>query len=304
MSKKNILHMISPQENVSPFDVNMACDAGYDVVIPYTSVNLTDVKGLVQDAIFSRSVNNAKKTGVFICGKDASLALDMMDVAKKSMVPPFEISVFPDPAGSFTTAAAMVACTEKTLKDKFQTDLNKKKIMIYGGKGIVGGISAIMCAQNGADCTIIGYDGIKNVQKKAEEYKSRFGVDIKPGDGSSDEMNSSFLPEADIIFCAARAGTQVLSKQQLSIAKNTLVLADVNAVPPAGLEGVGIKDDNQKHDCGGLSIGPLTSGDIKVKTQYKMFEKMCSTDKPLYLNFDEALKTARQILEIQQKIKK
>ena len=32
MSKKNILHMISPQENVSPFDVNMACDAGYDVV--------------------------------------------------------------------------------------------------------------------------------------------------------------------------------------------------------------------------------------------------------------------------------
>ena len=298
MSKKNILHMISPQENVSPFDVNMACDAGYDVVIPYTSVNLTDVKSLIQDAIFSRSVNNAKKTGVFICGKDASLALDMMDVAKKSMVPPFEISVFPDPAGSFTTAAAMVACTEKTLKEKFQTDLNKKRVMIYGGKGIVGGISAIMCAQNGADCTIIGYDGIKNVQKKADEYKSRFGVDIKPGDGSSDEMNSSFLPDADVIFCAARAGTQVLSKQQLSIAENAMVLADVNAVPPAGLEGVGIKDDNQKHDCGGLSIGPLTSGDIKVKTQYKMFEKMCSTDKPLYLNFDEALKTAREILKI------
>ncbi len=68
-----------------------------------------------------------KKLGVFICGKDASLALDMMDVAKKSMVPPFEISVFPDPAGSFTTAAAMVACTEKTLKEKFQTDLNKKE---------------------------------------------------------------------------------------------------------------------------------------------------------------------------------
>ena len=91
--------MISPQENVSPFDVNMACDAGYDVVIPYTSVNLTDVKGLVQDAIFSRSPSDAKKTGIFICGKDASLALDMMDTAKKSMVPPFEISVFPDPAG-------------------------------------------------------------------------------------------------------------------------------------------------------------------------------------------------------------
>ena len=43
-----------------------------------------------------------------------------------------------------------------------------------------------------------------------------------------------------------------------------------------------------------FSIGPLTSGDIKVKTQYKMFEKMCSTEKPLYLNFDEALTTSKR----------
>ena len=69
----------------------------------------------------------------------------MMNTAKDSMVPPFEISVFPDPAGSFTTAAAMVACTEKTLKNKFNTNLKDKNIIIYGGKGIVGGISAIMC---------------------------------------------------------------------------------------------------------------------------------------------------------------
>ena len=51
----------------------------------------------------------------------------MMDRCKKINGSPFEISVFPDPAGSFTTPAAMVACTEKTLKDNFQTDLNKKK---------------------------------------------------------------------------------------------------------------------------------------------------------------------------------
>ena len=297
MTKKNILHMISPQGNVSPFDVNMACDAGYDLVIPYTNVNLTDVKGLVQDAIFSRSVKNAKKTGMFICGKDASLALDMMDMAKKSMVPPFEISVFPDPAGSFTTAAAMVACTEKTLKNKFNTNLNNKNIIIYGGKGIVGGISAIMCAQQGSKCTIVGYDGISNVKKKAEEYKSRFNVDITPGDGSTDDLNSSYLPDADIIFCAARAGTEVLNEEQMKIAQKAKVLADVNAVPPAGISGVKPKDDDTKHLSGALSIGPLTSGDIKVKTQYRMFEKMCSADKPLYLNFDEALITAREILD-------
>ena len=30
---------------------------------------------------------------------------------------------------------------------------------------------------------------------------------------------------------------------QLNKAKNVKILADVNAVPPAGLEGVGLKDD-------------------------------------------------------------
>ena len=87
MTKKNILHMISPQENVSPFDVNMACDAGYDLVIPYTNVNLTDVKALVQDAIFSRSVSNAKKTGVFICGKRCIFGFRHDGCSKKSHGP-------------------------------------------------------------------------------------------------------------------------------------------------------------------------------------------------------------------------
>ena len=57
---------------------------------------------------------------------------------------------------------------------------------------------------------------------------------------------------------------------------------------------MGLKDDDVQRGCGAYSIGPLTSGDIKVKTQYKMFEKMCTTDKPLYLNFDEALKTSER----------
>ena len=298
MTKKNILHMLSPQENVSPFDVNMACDAGYDLVIPYTKVNLTDIKSLVQDAIFSRSISNAKKTGIFICGKDASLALDMMDAAKKAMVPPFEVSVFPDPAGSFTTAAAMVACTEKALKEKFDETLDGQNIIIYGGKGIVGGISSILCAKSGSKCTIVGYDGIENVSNKAKEYKNRFAVDIIPGDGSTDELNSSFLEDADIIFCAARAGTQVISLEQMKACNSLKIIADVNAVPPAGIEGVRLKDNYINHVTGAISIGPLTSGDIKVKTQYKMFEMMCNTEKPLFLNFEQALKVSQEILKL------
>src|SRR6266540_6000023 len=100
MAEKNILHMITPLKHMSPFDVNMALDAGFDNAIPYTSVTLDDVTGLVQDAIFSRGPEGVKRTGMFIGGKRAIEALDMMKHAKSAMVPPFEISVFADPAGS------------------------------------------------------------------------------------------------------------------------------------------------------------------------------------------------------------
>ena len=33
----------------------MAADAGFDVIVPYSDVDLKEVAGLVQDAIFSRA---------------------------------------------------------------------------------------------------------------------------------------------------------------------------------------------------------------------------------------------------------
>ena len=119
MSKRSIIHMLNPMKHNSPFDINMALDAGYDVLIPYSHVELNEVAGLTQDAIFSRGPSGVKKTGMFIGGRDIGLAMDMLESAKKSMVPPFEISVFADPSGAFTTAAALVACVERELKNKF-----------------------------------------------------------------------------------------------------------------------------------------------------------------------------------------
>ena len=124
MTDKHILHMLTPLKHMSPFDVNMALDAGYDAAIAYTNVTLEEVGGLVQDAIFSRP----PKTGVSdgrcsSAARTPSSRSTCLSAAKKALVPPFGISFFADPAGSFTTAAAMVACVEKTLIDKKETKL-------------------------------------------------------------------------------------------------------------------------------------------------------------------------------------
>src|SRR5262245_2033353 len=132
MADKHILHMVTPLKHMSPFDVNMAVAAGFDAVLTYTHVTLDEVTGLVQDAIFSRPPKVGMRTGMFFGGKNATLALDMLAKARKALVPPFGISFFADPNGSFTTAAAMVACVEKTLKDKKKLELKGRKVAVFG----------------------------------------------------------------------------------------------------------------------------------------------------------------------------
>ena len=118
MEKPHILHLFTPAAQASPFDVNMAYDAGYQAVVPYTGMRVADVTTLTQDAIFSRGPKGVKRTGIFIGGRDLALALEMLDAAKRAMVPPFEVSVFVDPSGAFTTAAAAVAAVERLLEER------------------------------------------------------------------------------------------------------------------------------------------------------------------------------------------
>jgi hypothetical protein len=92
MAEPFILHMVSPMKHVSPFDVNMALDAGFASVIPYPHAEVAEVKALVQDAMFSRPPKLALRTGFFFGGKNAVLALAMMQAAKEAMFPPFVVS--------------------------------------------------------------------------------------------------------------------------------------------------------------------------------------------------------------------
>jgi methylene-tetrahydromethanopterin dehydrogenase len=296
MSDKNILHMLTPLKHMSPFDVNMALDAGYDAAIPYTNVTLEEVSALAQDAMFSRPPKIGARTAMFIGGKNAILALDMLDAAKKSLVPPFGISLFADPAGSFTTAAAMVACVEKTLRDKKQRALKGLKIAIFGATGVVGFSSGVIAALEGAEVTLVGHDGTKRVGDAAREIKTRFNVDVAVADGSDDTKKADILARAEAAFCAGRAGVRILSAAQLAAAPRLLIVADVNAVPPAGVEGLDVMANGQElPPHGTLGIGPLAIGNIKYKTESGLFQRMIAATKPLSLDFRDAFQLAREL---------
>ena len=296
MADKNIIHMVTPTKHVSPFDVNMALDAGYDAVLTYTNVTLEEITALVQDAIFSRPPKLGARTAMFFGGKNASVALDMLAQAKKALVPPFAISLFADPAGSFTTAAAMVACVEKLLKEQKQRNLEGLRVAVFSATGVVGFASAVIAALQDSDVTLVGYDGIKRVNDAAQEIKRRFNVDVRAADGSDDGKKSAILAETEAAFCAGRAGVAILSRAQLAAGKQLLIVADVNAVPPSGVEGLDMQANGQDITSHGtLGLGPLTIGNIKYRSEFGLFQKMIAATKAVQFDFRDAFALAREL---------
>ena len=236
------------------------------------------------------------RTGLFIGGKNAILALDMLAAAKKAMVPPFGISLFADPAGSFTTAAAMVACVEKTLIEKKERKLKGLKAAIFGATGVVGFSSGVIAALEGADVMLVGYDGVKRVSDAAREIKSRFQVNVGVTDGSDEQKKSDILAQSEVAFCAGRAGVSILSATQLAASSRLLVVADVNAVPPAGVEGLDMMANGAELTPNGtLGIGPLAIGNIKYKTESGLFQRMIAATKPVSFDFRDAFQLAREL---------
>lgn len=301
MDKVSILHLFTPAKNASPFDVNMAYDAGFDKIMPYTDIALSEVAGLTQDAIFSRALSGVKREGIFIGGRDIDIAMQMLDAAKKAMFSPFVCSVLADPSGAFTTAAAMIAKVEFHLNKQFATDLKGKVISVFGATGPVGSCSAIIAAQQGAIVQMVAHRSVAETEQKAAKWNKQYGIEMQVVDGTTEHAKQQVMLQAEIAICAAAAGIQVLSQVDLQRAKRLKIVADVNAVPPAGAQGVASGDDGALV-AGTLfyGIGALAIGQLKYKTQHQLLKQMLTSDsltvQPKYLEFVDAFELARTLL--------
>lgn len=297
MADKFILHMLSPLKHASPFDAHMALDAGFDAVLPYTAVTLEEVTPLVQDAIFSRPPRAGVRTGIFFGGRDALLALDMMEAARKAMVPPFAASLFADPAGSFTTAAAMLARIEALLATHFRRSLEGLRVAVFGATGVVGFAAAVIAAREGARVRMVGHDGLARVSRAAAEISQRFGVAVEPVEGVEETQKTAIVAEAEVVIAAGRAGVRILSAAHLAAARNLLIAADVNAVPPSGIEGVEVMADGAPLGDGlARGLGALAIGRTKYQVEFGLFRQMIEAEKPVAFDFRDAFALARRLV--------
>ena len=295
MSTPRILHFLTPLANVSPFDVNMAVDAGF-VVATYTNISVNEVTALTQDAMFSRSPADAPRTCIFIGGRDALLALDMLAAAKKAMFPPFEISLFADPSGAFTTAAAMVACVERQLKAKGSA-LAGAEVAVFGAKGVVGGIVGLIAAEAGAHVVLVAHDHSGVVEAKAAEFGRRFARSFAVADGSTEAGRRAVLKNTDVVLACGRAGLQILSRAEMSAAQRLKVAADINAVPPPGIEGLDVKANGTPlPGTPGVGIGALAIGNVKFQLQHALLKRLHEAQKAQCFDFRDAYRVALELV--------
>jgi methylene-tetrahydromethanopterin dehydrogenase len=284
-----ILHMFTHAPNVSPFDVNMAIDSGYNVVIPYTHLTVDQVQGMTQDAIFSRGPSGVKRTAIFIGGRDNEIANDMVEAAHRAMVPPFEV----------TTAAAMVACVERALKRDHGTTLEGKRVAVIGGTGPVGAAAAVLSADAGADVHIIGYEPMTHARTTANRLADKYEVEITPAEADLEQIKLRMVRDADVVLATSKAGVQVLTPAGLATTHHLLVAADVNAVPPAGIAGIDLMDDGKRIESASgktVAIGALAIGNVKYQTMQRMFRSMVKAEKPVYYDFRAAFAFAREFV--------
>ncbi len=295
-----LLFFLDTERIASPFDVCMAYDAGFNAVIPYENVDPKDAKKIIQDAIFSRGPNGVKHTCFFIGGKDLVKAEEISMVAKNAMFPPFEASVIIDPAGAYTTAAAAVAKVEEALASHELGNLNDKTCAVFG-TGAVGRIIAVLLTRLGCDVMILSLNprrvnGDEYVAEVAELIHSRYGADVQGVFAPTPTKKLAVLKKAEVIFCAATLGVRVIEKKLLQKLKLMKVMADINAVPPLGIEGIKLRDNMREIMPGIFAIGALTIGNLKHNVEKEMLKEVRGNGKGTY-NYNFALELARKLLK-------
>ena len=296
MQKVSILHLITSAKNASPFDVNMAYDAGFDKIMPYTNVALNDVEALTQDAMFSRSPSGIQREALFFGGRDIHVALQMQKASVLSMFTPFEMCTMADPSGAFTTAAAMIAKIDTYLK-QYNQILSQQTIAIFGASGTLGSTSALIVAAQGATVQLVAHKDVVQMQAYADTLHEKYGFKLQVVDGTNDAAKTKLLNTATVAICAAVAGLRVLETPHFAQSKTLKIIADVNAVAPSGAAGVEVMSDGALiADTNIHGFGALKIGQLKYKTQQKLLQNILASDTPLHVDFNDAFEVARDLL--------
>ncbi len=254
---QKLLIQLDSDKHPSSFDCITAYDAGVDHVISYGGVAVEDVRNLAYGAMFTRGGDALKNSAIFIGGSSVPLGEQMLTAVREAFFGPVSVSVMADPNGSNTTAAAAV------LKIIRAAPVAGKRATVFAGTGPVGVRAATLLAREGALVTVTSRS-LARAEQVAQDIQARFGLPATPLEVCDQAAAARALEGAAIVLAAGAAGVQLVSKDLWAANPAVEVVADINAVPPLGIEGIKAGDDGKLRE-GKIAFGALGIGGLKMK---------------------------------------
>jgi len=255
---RRILLQLDTSRLPSVFDRVVAYDAGADDVLSYGAVTESDVRDLVHGCVFTRGPKDLKHTAVFIGGTDMAAGERLLAAARKAFFPPFMVSLMLDSNGSNTTAVAAVARVLEAAGD-----VRGKRAAVVAGSGPVGLRAAGLLAKAGADVLITSRTA-ESGDRARDFVIRRFGGTVRSTALTTRDEVAQALDGVTLLLNAGCAGVQVVAKSAWAGRAGLQVAADLNAVPPLGIEGIDATDDGVMKD-GVICFGALAIGNVKMK---------------------------------------
>jgi hypothetical protein len=266
---RKLLLQLDASPHPSVFDRVVAYDGGADEVLSYGGVTEAAVRDLVHGAIFTRGPKDLHNTAIFIGGTDMAAGERMLEAVRATFFGPLRVSVMLDANGSNTTAAAAVVKLQQAAGG-----VTGLRAVVTAGTGPVGSRAAGLLAKAGAEVVITSRrppdpNLISMLQK-------RFGGTLRGVAMPDRSQAAAVLEGANLLLNAGPAGVGLVPKSDWAGRAGLRAAADVNAVPPLGIEGIEVMDNGADRD-GVKVFGALGVGGLKMKIHKaciaRLFEK-------------------------------
>jgi hypothetical protein len=289
MTKSNVLIQLDPDTHASAFDALVAVDSTELQLLQYHNVAPEQVEKLVHGAMFTRGPKDLRHTAVFIGGTDVRQGEDLLKATLRCFFGPLRVSVMLDANGANTTAAAAVLAAAK------HVELSQCRALVLAGTGSVGQRVGRLLASLGAE--------VKLASRTAERaVAAAQGIsDLVDGSSVTGVMVSescqlaSLIADCDVVVAAGAIGVQLLPQGIWQSSDSLKVLVDLNAVAPAGIEGIDMLDAARVVE-GKVTYGAIGVGGLKMKIHKASISRLFESNDQV-LNVDEIYAIGESLMD-------
>ena len=290
MTKKKILIQLDTDAHPSVFDSVTAVDAGVDHLITHHDITPRNVVELVHGAIFTRGPEDLKSTAIFVGGSDVGFGEQVFEQIGRTFFGPCCVSTMLDSNGSNTTAAAAVLSAEKHLP------IDGVNAAVLAGTGPVGARVAEILVRSGASSVKVTSRSMERAVSVCERIETKTETEnvLVPTSFESPEQLDEILSGASAVFSCGGAGVTLWPRSHWPI-KSCQVAIDVNAVPPAGIEAIGVADKAAEID-GTVCYGAIGVGGMKMKIHKLAIQKLFESNEQM-MDIVEIYEIGRSLLK-------